>query len=212
MPRGAVAIQLSKGELTRQAVLEEAMQLASVQGLEGLSIGQLAEATGLSKAGLFAHFGSKEELQLATIQRAREVFRDQVFAPALVAPRGLPRLCAVLASWLDYVEREFFRGGCFFAQVSTEFDSRPGPVKALVASTMKDWLASLERLSAEARAEGHLAKGADPAQLAFEFLALAMGANNGYQLHGEARAFTLARKAIRDRLRAFAPGARLSPL
>ncbi|HJW08228.1 MAG TPA: TetR/AcrR family transcriptional regulator, partial [Holophagaceae bacterium] len=193
MPRGAVAIQLSKGEQTREAVLQEAMQLASVQGLEGLSIGQLAEATGLSKAGLFAHFGSKEELQLATAQRARDLFREQVFAPALKAPRGLPRLCAVLAAWLDYAEREFFRGGCFFAQVSTEFDSRPGPVKALVAGIMKDWQGSLERLISAAKEEGHLSKGADPAQLAFEFLALAMGANNAFQLHGEERAFAMAR-------------------
>ncbi|HJU82677.1 MAG TPA: TetR/AcrR family transcriptional regulator [Holophagaceae bacterium] len=212
MPRGAEPIPLSKGETTRRAVLQEAMQLASVQGLEGLSIGQLAEATGMSKAGLFAHFGSKEELQVATIQAARAFFTSQVFGPALKAPRGLPRLCAVLAAWLDYAEGEFFRGGCFFAQVSTEFDSRPGPVKALVAGCMKEWLASLERLVADAREEGHLSKSADPGQLAFEFLALAMGANNSFQLHGDAAAFGRARKAIRDRLRTYAPGARLHPL
>ena len=212
MSRGALAIPLSKGELTRQTVLEEAMQLASVQGLEGLSIGQLAEATGMSKAGLFAHFGSKEELQLATIQSARAFFSGRVLAPALQAPRGLPRLCAVLGSWLDYAEREFFRGGCFFAQVSTEFDSRTGPVKELVALSMKEWRNTLERLVSEAKTEGDLPKGADPAQLAFEFLALAMGANNAFQLHAEQRAFSLARKSFRDRLRALAPGARLHPL
>ena len=212
MPKGATPLPLRKGELTRQSVLEEAVQLASVQGLEGLSIGPLALAVGMSKAGLFAHFGSKEELQLATIQQARTLFSDRVLAQALKTPRGLPRLCAVLTAWVDYVEREFFRGGCFFAQVSTEVDSRPGPVKEMVSQVMKEWLATLERLVAEAKAEGHLGKGADAPQLAFEFLSLAMGANNAFQLHGDARAFAMARRAFRDRLKTLAPGTKLPPL
>ncbi|WP_243293334.1 TetR/AcrR family transcriptional regulator [Geothrix mesophila] len=194
-----------KGALTRQAILQEAMDLASVNGLEGLTIGSLAKATGLSKSGLFAHFGSKEELQLATVQAARGVFQDQVFAPALKTPRGLRRLCAILAAWLDYAEREMFRGGCFFASVSAEFDSRPGPVKDLVAATMGLWRDSLARLVGDAKDAGELSRAADPEQLAFEFVALALGANGAFQLHRDHRSFTMARRAIKERLRVFTP-------
>lgn len=212
-PKALVPLPAGKGAVTRQTILQEAMDLASVNGLEGLTIGSLAEATGMSKSGLFAHFGSKEELQLATIQAARTVFQDQVFIPALQAPRGLKRLCAVAASWLDYAEREMFRGGCFFAAVSAEFDSRPGPVKDLVAACMKGWQESLTRLAQEAKDAGELSRAADPEQLAFEFLALALGANGAYQLHRDHRAFVMARRAIKDRLKGFtAPGTRFSPL
>lgn len=208
-----VPLRPGKGALTRQAILQEAVNLASVSGLEGLTIGSLAEATGMSKSGLFAHFGSKEELQLATVQAARSVFMEQVFQPALQAPRGLKRLCAVVASWMDYAEREMFRGGCFFAAVSVEFDSRPGPVKDLVAACMTDWRETLVRLLRESREAGELARGADPEQLAFEFMALELGANGAYQLHRDHRAFAMARRAIKDRLRTFsAPGARFAPL
>jgi len=189
------------------------MDLASVNGLDGLTIGSLAEATNLSKSGLFAHFGSKEELQLATVQAARAVFMEQVFGPALAAPRGVKRLCAVLAAWLDYSEREMFRGGCFFAAVSVEFDSRPGPVRDLVTACMDDWRTSLARLVREARECGELSRGADPEQLAFEFGALALGANGAFQLHRDHRSFAMARRAIKERLKVFAtPGLRLPSL
>jgi AcrR family transcriptional regulator len=212
-PKAVVPLSPRKGALTRQTILQEAMDLASVSGLEGLTIGSLAEATGMSKSGLFAHFGSKEELQLATIQAARTVFQDQVFVPALKAPRGLKRLCAVAGSWLDYAEREMFRGGCFFAAVSVEFDSRPGPVKDLVATYMTLWRESLARLVREAKETGELSRAADQEQLAFEFLALALWANGAYQLHRDHRAFDMARRAIRERLKGFtAPGTRFSPL
>lgn len=203
----------SKGKLTRQAILEKAMDLASVQGLEGLTIGTLAIALGMSKSGLFAHFGSKEELQLATVEAASEVFSNQVLKVGLLAPKGLGRLCAVCAAWLDYAEREVFRGGCFFASASLEFDSRPGPVRDRVAGTLGDWLATLRRLAAEAKAMGHLSGDADPDQLAFEFNALAAGANGAYQLHGNKAVFAQARRAIRDRLKTYAkPGSRFAPL
>lgn len=189
------------------------MNLASVNGLEGLTIGSLAEATGMSKSGLFAHFGSKEELQLATVQAARTVFQERVLQPGLTSPRGLRRLCAVLAAWMDYAEREMFRGGCFFASTSVEFDGRPGPVRDLLAVCMLDWRSTLARLAREAKEAGELSKGADPEQLAFEFYALAFGANGIYQLHRDHRAFTMARRAIKERLRAFsAPNTRFSPL
>ncbi len=206
-------IPTTKGAHTRQGILQEAMNLASVNGLEGLTIGSLAEATGMSKSGLFAHFGSKEELQLATIQAARTVFQERVFRPALAAPRGIKRICAAIAAWIDYAELEMFRGGCFFAAVSVEFDSRPGPVKDLVAACMKDWTQVLVRLVQEAKDAGELSRAADPDQLAFEFLALALGANGTYQLHRDHRAFAMARRAIKERLKVFSvPGTRFSPL
>lgn len=211
--RAVVPLPAGKGALTRQTILQEAMDLASVKGLDGLTIGSLAEALGMSKSGLFAHFGSKEDLQLATVQAAQGVFTERVFSPSLKAPRGLKRLCAMLANWMDYAEREMFRGGCFFAAVSVEFDSRPGPVKDMVAGCMAGWVASLARLVREAREAGELSKSADPEQLAFEFNALALGANGAYQLHRNHQAFAMARRAIKERLRVFAaPGARFSPL
>ncbi len=203
----------TKGQLTRSAILGEAMQMASIQGLEGISIGQLAEATCMSKAGLFAHFGSKEGLQLAVVQAARELFVQQALAPALQAPRGLPRLCALCHHWLEYAEREVFRGGCFFAGAATEFDGRPGAVRDLLASIFEAWQHTLVRLVIEARLSGELAEKADPELLAFEFQALMIGANNAFQLHRDASAFALARRALRERLKPLlAPGLSLAPL
>lgn len=203
----------TKGALTRRAILGKAMDLASVQGLEGLTIGTLADALGMSKSGLFAHFGSKEELQIATVDAATEVFSREVLKVGLTAPKGLARLCAVCAAWLDYAEREVFRGGCFFSSASLEFDSRPGPVRDRVAGTLGDWQATLTRLAAEAKAMGQLSSEVDPHQLAFEFNALAAGANGAFQLHGNKVVFAQARRAIRDRLMGYAkPGSRFTPL
>src|SRR5205823_10498516 len=129
------------------------------------------------KSGLFAHFGSKEELQLATIEAASERFIEQVFRPALSAPRGLPRLMAISRSWLDYVRRSVFPGGCFFAAASFEFDGRPGLVRDAVDSTMKSWMTAIETAVQMAKDEGHLAASVDPSQLAFEINALFFGAN-----------------------------------
>lgn len=207
------ATAVSKGALTRDAILMEAVQVASELGLEGLSIGRLAEATGLSKAGLFAHFGSKEELQLATLRAVRERVAQEVFVPAFKAPRGLKRLLAVCDRWLAYAESGVFRGGCPIAAASSEFDGRPGPVKDYTAECMAELRQTLARLLREAKASGELSKEADPEQLAFEFHALALGANGAFQLFGEGAAFAMSRRAIKERLRAYtAPGTRLSPL
>jgi len=207
------AVSSSKGALTRETILQEAVQMASELGLEGLSIGRLAEATGLSKAGLFAHFGSKEELQLATLKAVRDRVAMEVFVPAFKAPRGLKRLVAVCDRWLAYAESEIFRGGCPIAAASSEFDGRPGPVKDYTAECMAELRQTLARLIREAKAAGELAKEADPEQLAYEFHALALGANGAFQLFGDRAAFAMSRRAIKDRLRAFtAPGTRLSPL
>src|SRR5215471_12370135 len=118
-----------KGERTRESILRAAVDLASVEGLEGLTIGRLADELKMSKSGLFAHFGSKEDLQLATVQMARQIFVEQITRPALSAPKGMPRLWSIIDRWLAYIERGIFKGGCFFTAASFEFDSREGPVR-----------------------------------------------------------------------------------
>ena len=187
--------------------------MASELGLEGLSIGRLAEATGMSKAGLFAHFGSKEELQLATLRAARDTVAREVFIPAFKAPRGLKRLLAVCDRWLNYAASETFRGGCPIAAASAEFDGRPGPVRDYTAECMVELRRTFARLLREAKASGELSKDADVEQLAYEFDALALGANTTFQLLKDPEAFARSRRAIKDRLRLYtAPGTRLAPL
>ena len=211
--RPAARARREHGERTRQAILEAAVDIASAEGLEGLSIGRLAAELSMSKSGLFAHFGSKEELQLATVEAARAVFIREVVAPAFEAEKGLPRLWRLCEVWLEYVRGEVFRGGCFFAAAAAEFDGRPGPVRDRVAGIMKEWLAALRRSVAEARDAGQLGAEADPAQLAFELNALEMGANWAYQLHGDRQAFGRARAAMLERLcgHATPDGLRLLP-
>lgn len=196
----AVDGRRARGDATRGAVLRASVDLASVEGLEALTIGRLAADLGLSKSGLFGHFGSKEELQLATVGRATEVFVDEVVRPALTAPRGLVRLRALHASWLAYMERRVFPGGCFFAHTSAEFDSRPGAVHDRLAAAMRDWLDTLERAVRMAQETGELRDGLDPARVAFELHALGMAANWRRELLGEAEAFTWARETADVRL------------
>lgn len=211
--RPAARARRERGDRTRRQILETAVDVASAEGLEGLTIGRLAAALSMSKSGLFAHFGSKEELQLATVEAAREVFIREVVRPAFEAGRGLPRLWRLCETWLDYVSGSVFRGGCFFAAAAAEFDSRPGAVRDRVAAIMKEWLAVLGRTVSEAQDEGQLDAAVEPAQFAFEFNALELGANWAFQLHGDRRAFTRAREAILERLRRHAnpAGARLLP-
>jgi AcrR family transcriptional regulator len=197
--------RLERGERTRRQILDLAVHLASAEGLEGLSIGQLASKLKMSKSGLFASFGSKEDLQLATIERARQIFVDAVVRRAMMAPRGLPRLWALCDAWLDYAGRSVFRGGCFFAAVSAEFDSRPGPIRDRIAALMKEWLSTLSVAVRKAQEAGHLRADADPDQLAFEIHSLSMGANWAHQLHGDKGAFDRARAGIRQRLSALTP-------
>lgn len=190
----------AQGERTRAAILETAVHVASAEGLEGLTIGRLASELSMSKSGLFAHFGSKEELQLATIETARAIFIREVIGPAFEAAQGLPRLWKLCDDWLSYVQDEVFRGGCFFAAAASEFDSRPGPVRDRIAGIMKEWLAGLRRAVVEAQGGGHLEKDLDPTQLAFEFNSLELGANWAFKLHGDRQAFARARGAILERL------------
>jgi AcrR family transcriptional regulator len=189
-----------KGERTRQSILERAVDLASLEGLEGLTIGRLAEELGMSKSGLFAHFGSKEDLQIAAIEAAAKRFIDEIYSPALTQPRGLPRLHAICRSWLSYLRRGVFPGGCFFAAASFEFDGRPGPVRDRVRRLMDDWIGALEKAVRMSIDEGHLDPAVEPAQLAFELNSLFFGANFAYYLRNDARALDRAERAIEQRL------------
>ena len=198
----------TKGRRTREAILNRAVDLASVEGLQRLTIGRLAGEMGMSKSGLFAHFGSKDELLLATVEKARETFEEQVMRPALVADRGLPRLWSLCQAWLDYASGAVFPGGCFFTAASAEFDSRPGQVRDAIADTMRDWLRSLERAVGLAAEVGHVSTEVDPAALAFELHALSMGANWAWLLLDDSSAFDRVRARLKDRLETLAlPGA-----
>jgi AcrR family transcriptional regulator len=177
------------------------MQLASNGGLEDLSIARLAGELGMSKSGLFAHFGSKEELQLATIAAARRRFVDHVVRPSRELPRGRGRLDALLGDWLDYFRDEVFPGGCFFDTVKNEFDSRPdNAVREVVAEDMRQFLGFLQREIAKAQEAGDLDPSVEPAQLAFELDALGSAANQQFQLLGDRAVFDRAATAMRARL------------
>jgi AcrR family transcriptional regulator len=195
----------ARGDRTRQAILEKAVQIASAEGLEGFSIGRLAGELGVSKSGLFAHFGSKADLQLATIDAARRIFIDEVIGGSR-AGSGIGGLLGLTDAWLSYMEREVFRGGCFFAAASIEFDGRPGAVRDRVGSMMGEWLLALEAVIEDAQEAGELTSELDSEQLAFEIHSLGMGANWAFQLYREEAAFARARMAIRRRLSALAPG------
>jgi len=192
--------RVERGDRTRRQILDAAVDVASVEGLEGVSIGRLALKLEMSKSGLFAAFGSKQDLQLAAVDHAAQIFVELVVRPAMEAPRGLPRLWSLCESKLDYMQREVFRGGCFFAAASAEFDGRPGPVRERIARHMKAWIELLAGAVQRAKDEGHLLADVDAAQLAFEIDALAQGANWAYQLFGDHAAFDRARRGTKARL------------
>jgi AcrR family transcriptional regulator len=185
---------------TRTAILKIAVDIASAEGLEGLSIGRLATELKMSKTGIFAHFGSKEQLQLATVDTAKQVFMEQVVQPALQRPSGSPRLQAMLDSWLGYIERIVFRGGCFFAAASAEFDSRPGAVRDAIATLTSTWLVALKDEIALGKAKKEIKASVDPAQLAFELHAYVQEANWAFKLFHDKSAFLRARRAITSRI------------
>jgi AcrR family transcriptional regulator len=185
----------TKAVTTRSAILERAVDLASAEGLEGLTIGRLARELHLSKSGVFAHFGSKEELQLATVDAAAARFFGEVVAPAQAEPEGRLRLRAYCERYLDYLERKVFPGGCFWAAAAAEFDDRPGPVRDVVRAGVSGWLGELESQAAIAGIE-------DAAELAFEIYSLGLGANACSRLLADEDAFSRARAAIERRLSA----------
>jgi AcrR family transcriptional regulator len=188
----------TRGAATRAAILERAVDLASVEGLEALSIGRLAGELEMSKSGLFAHFGSKQELQLAIVEAAGRRFRRAVIDPVGDVPEGGERLRAMTSAYISHLESDCYSGGCFWAATSTEYDDRPGPVRDAIAGALDAWLGELER-------QARLAGVADPERLAFELYALVMGANSRFRLSGDRRVFAYARDSA-EALLAELPG------
>jgi len=188
------------GERTRAAILRAAASLATVDGLEGLSIGNLAAAIGMSKSGLYAHFGTKQELQLATVDEAERILSEEVVQPALTAPPGLGQLAAVCEAYFSYVERRVFPGGCFFAATALEMGTRPGPVKDRVAAINSGFTALLASFAATAIEQHELPAREDPDRLAFELHAILLGADTKFILNDDPAVLDLGRHVIRHRL------------
>ncbi|WP_371564772.1 TetR/AcrR family transcriptional regulator [Streptomyces canus] len=193
--------RVERGNRTRRAVLRRAVDIASVEGLEALSVGRLAGELELSKSGVFALFGSKQELQLATVREASRIFVAEVLDPAAEATEGVDRLRGLCEGWLRYSQERVFPGGCFFYGVMAEFDAREGPVHDALVEAQRAWLAELERCAERARAAGELSADTDPAQLAFEVVALMETANAMSVLHGDSTPYVRARRGIASRLR-----------
>jgi AcrR family transcriptional regulator len=194
--------QRSDGERSRKAILREAGQLATVEGISGLSISRLAGAVGMSKSGLFAHFGSKEELQVATIEAARAVFTEQVIEPAMMAPTGLDRLRQLGENFLRYVEGGLYPGGCFFASVAAEMAMRPGPVRDGAVQVLDEFSRHVERAVRDAQAEGAIDASEDAEQLAFDLNAYLSLANAQFALSQRSAPIDRARRALKGRIAA----------
>ena len=191
----------SHGARTRQAILAAAADVASVDGLDGLTVGGLAAELSMSKSGLFAHFGSKQDLQLATIEEARQRYVREVIEPGLAAAAGIRRLHALCEAFVSYLERGVFPGGCFFASAMAEFDAKAqGPVRDRIAECQAQWTGTLERSARDAQASAELHANSDPQQLAFELEAALLSANWYYHLYKDHAYFERARRAVRDRL------------
>lgn len=169
---------------TRATLVARAVDIGSAEGLETLSIGRLAGETGMSKSGVAGQFGSKRGLQLAAVEAANQRFREEVWEPVASEPEGLPRLHALMESWISYLEREVFPGGCFLTAAAIEYDDRPGPVREAIADAWQLWLRLLAREAATAQRAGDLDRGTDPDQLAFELHSAVLGGNFARQLLG----------------------------
>lgn len=184
---------LLKGQQTKAAIVDAALGLASQIGLEGLSIGALAEITGMSKSGVFAHFGSREELQISVVREYHERFEREVFYPAMQAPRGIPRLRAMFDNWMVQTSAEI-DSGCIYISGAVEFDDRTGPVRDALASSVTSWQAALRRAVEQGQEEKQLVSEVDPLQVAFEIHGLILA------LHYEARFLKLPGASSRARL------------
>jgi AcrR family transcriptional regulator len=195
-----MAHKTAQGLETRQGILEVAAKIGSVEGLGGLTLGRLAAELAMSKSGLFAHFGSKEELQLATIEHARQLYVEEVIIPGLAHPRGIASLYGLCDEYVALMERGVFPGGCFFASAMAEFDARPGPVRDRVAEVQRLWLDLLERAARDAIHAGELRPTTDPGQLAFELEAAMLSSNWYYHLYSDPEFFRRARQAVQTSL------------
>ncbi len=194
--------RIRRGDETRRVVLRRAVDLASVEGLDGVTIGRLAQELSISKSGLFAHFGSKEELQLATIRAARAIFSRAVVTPAQAEPPGMVRLRALLQGWLDYSRDREFPGGCFFSRATHEYAARPCSVRDSLREVDQEWLALLATTIDEARELGEMRADVDSRQLAYELDAYLDSANMRSLLDGDLAVYDVARAAVDARLEA----------
>ncbi len=192
--------RVERGDRTRKALAAEAAAIASVDGLSGMTLSQLAHALGVSKSSVQAAYGTKADVQLAAVAAASEIFVSAVVAPAQVLPEGLPRLEGLVDAWLAYVERRVFPGGCFMGAVTPEFDSRPGEVRDALARARRGWLALLERQAAAAQAAGDIPGSPSPEMLAFEIDALLAAANVSRNLSDDTAPLAVARALISLRL------------
>jgi AcrR family transcriptional regulator len=178
----------SKGERTRAAILDQALRLVSKAGLDGLTIGTLADATGMSKSGLFAHFGSRDELLLAVLAHGQAQFGEVVFQSAMAKPRGLPRLRAMFVNWLNWTESAELPGGCPMIGGASEFDDKPGPVRDMLAGGQRTWIETLKRAVRQAVDERQLVADTDPEQIAFEMFGIALVVHHHRRLLGYRKA------------------------
>ena len=186
---------MSKGQQTKTAILDEAVGLASKVGFNALTIGQLAESTGMSKSGLFAHFKSKEALQLATLERGREWFTDLVIRPTLAAPRGIARVRALADNWLVW-ETEALQGGCIFVTASTEYDDQPGPMRDALVRNQRDWAEFIETVARTAVSEGDFREDLDVQQFAFSLQGLIYAFHHTARLLRDPKALEHIRRAF----------------
>jgi AcrR family transcriptional regulator len=187
---------LTKGEQTRVTILDEALKIASRLGLEGLTIGSLADATGMSKSGLFAHFGSREDLQLAVLEHAAQLYGEKVFMPALKIDRGLPRLRSLFERWLDWTLESGLPGGCIMISTAIEYDDRPGPIRDAAIANQHRGNAIMHKAVRLAIEEGHLEPDLDPEQIGFEMLGIVLASHNHRRLLGDKEARKRALKAF----------------
>jgi AcrR family transcriptional regulator len=191
---------LAEARETRASIVERAVEVSSVEGLEGLTLGRLAADLRMSKSGVIGHFGTKEALQLTALEAAIEVFRREVWDRTADAQPGLPRLLAICDAWISYLEREVFPGGCFLTAAACEFDGRGGPVRDAIARALSRWYRALESEIRVAIDAGDLSPDSDPEAIAQQLNALAMGANQALQLFGDRAAARNARRAMRATL------------
>ena len=188
------------GEQTRDTILRTAASLATADGLDGLSIGNLAAELGMSKSRLHAHFASKTELQLATVAEAARIFEAEVIQPALAAPAGLPQLAAVCEAFFEHLERRTFPGGFFLASAALEMAARPGPVKDLLDACQAQFGDLIRGFAVTALARQELAAGEDPDRLAFELNGIMLAADTNFVLHDDPAVLELARQIVLQRL------------
>jgi AcrR family transcriptional regulator len=202
---------MGRGEATRQAILERAAGLASQLGLEGVTIGRLAEDLELSKSGLFAHFHSKEALQVDTLRYAAQLFVDRVIRPALKAARGIPRLQALFEGWLGWAKASPLPGGCLFVQAASELDDREGPVRDELVRQQRDWLELIANVARTGVAEGHLRPDLDAEQIAHDLNGIMLAYHHAARLLRDPRAELRARRAYQALIDGASPSVPTAP-